>query len=90
MTAYEYGRLAREQGRYRVLCNPRDAAEEREWLRGWDDMDIELEPWRPTYVALCDELLERGVEHTKGKAYLFVRRQWPTDKTIDQLASEYR
>ncbi len=41
-TTYEHGRRARRDGRFRVLCNYQSTAELNEWLRGWDDMDREL------------------------------------------------
>lgn len=44
MTHYEYGRLARQHGKYRVLCNYDSAEHLSEWLRGWDEMDAELKP----------------------------------------------
>jgi len=52
-TAYEHGYDARLHGRFRVLANPTNTAEETAWLRGWDDADL-LAPTSPTRpVALA-------------------------------------
>lgn len=42
MDAYAAGVRARRACRHRVLANPANEAEHREWLRGWDEMDIQL------------------------------------------------
>lgn len=48
-TAYEHGYNARLAGCYRVLACPATPAEERDWLRGWDDADLMADP--PTSPA---------------------------------------
>jgi ribosome modulation factor len=39
---FDDGYRARMHGCYRVLCNYRDAAELREWQRGWDTADAHI------------------------------------------------
>lgn len=52
MDAYDHGYAARLRGCYRVLADPKDEQELREWQAGWDHADREsrqneLEMWGP-------------------------------------------
>ena len=69
MTSYGHGKNAALRGCYRLLACPKDDAEEREWLTGWDSVAVKDRGTLPVSViadANCIAARRATATNTKG------------------------